>query len=185
MLDRQKTILTAAFTVFSRYGFKRATMNDIASEAGVARQTLYNAFANKETLLKALTQSHIDETCQALRVQMESNATLDESLELAFDHFARKPFDLLINTPHGGEILEALENSASEEMNESKQRFTHGIEALLHVHAKKGVSDDLTPKLLADFIVHTAMGHKAKATSRAHLDTLLATLKVLVLDAVK
>lgn len=185
MLDRQKTILNAAFDVFARYGVKRATMNDIASEAGVARQTLYNSFTNKEAILRALIQGHVEDTCEAFSQHAQSGGSLADGLELAFDHCARKPYELLRKTPHGGEIMEALENSASEEMAESKMRFAQGMEAMLAPHFAGSAKHPTTPTQLADFIVHTAMGHKAKATNEAHLEALLGTLKVLVLGSVK
>jgi len=180
MLDRQTTILTAAFDVFARYGFKRATMADIASEAGVARQTLYNAFTNKEAILRGLIEVHIEETCRELTAHIEADGSLEDGLELAFDHFARKPYKLLHKTPHGGEIMEALENSASDEMAESKKRFSEGMIAILAPHIPTNVPQDLRAEVLADFVVHTAMGHKAKATSEEHLEQLLGTLKQLV-----
>ena len=181
MLDRQKTILTAAWEMFARYGFKRTTMNDIASQAGVARQTLYNAFDNKEAILRALIQLHIEETCTALAEHAAQNGSLPDGLELAFDHFARKPYELLVMTPHGGELMEELENSASTEMTESKQRFSTAMAEMLAPHIPKGVATELRAEALADFIVHTAMGHKTKAASQEHLENLLGTLKAVVL----
>ena len=185
MLDRQTTILTAAFDVFSRYGFKRATMADIAAEAGVARQTLYNAFANKEAILRGLIEEHVEETCRELTAHIERNGSLDEGLELAFDHFARKPFQLIHNTPHGGEIMEALEDSASDEMAESKLRFSKGMIEVLAPHIPAEAPEEMNAERLADFLVHTAMGHKMKAANEEHLEHLLGTLKRLVVNATR
>ncbi|MDJ0613455.1 MAG: TetR/AcrR family transcriptional regulator [Rhizobiaceae bacterium] len=182
MLDRQTTIMTAAFDVFSRYGFKRATMADIASEAGVARQTLYNAFANKEAILRGLIEAHVEQTCKELTAHLEANGSLEDGLELAFDHFARKPYQLIHKTPHGGEIMEALDNSASEEMAESKARFSEGMIAVLKPHISAESPANLRAEELADFVVHTAMGHKMKASSEEHLEKLLGTLKRLVVS---
>ena len=47
-------ILGAAFTLFGRYGFKRASMEDIASEAGLSRTALYLQFRNKEEIFREL-----------------------------------------------------------------------------------------------------------------------------------
>lgn len=184
MLDRQKTILTSAYEVFARYGVKRATMHDIASEAGVARQTLYNAFANKDAILRALIEAHIEETCVSIGDHMKSGGSLEDGLELAFDHFARQPYQLLHNTPHGGEIMESLENAASAEMAASKQRFSDGMTKMLEPHIRETTPEALSARRLADFIVHSAMGQKAKAASADHLEELLATLKAVVLKAV-
>ena len=185
MLDRQKTILESATRVFSRYGMKRATMNDIASEAGVARQTLYNAFANKDAILRAIIEAYIEDTCTSLKTHIEAEGGLEDGLELAFDHFARKPYEILHGTTHGGEIMEAFENAASEEMAVSKRRFSEVMTVLLAPHVPANAPIELSTNRLADFVVHTAMGHKAKAESREHLENLLGTLKTVVVRLLK
>lgn len=85
--------------------------------------------------------------------------------------------------------MEALENSASAEMAESKRRFSHVMETILEPHVAKSATKSIDAThinavQLADFVVHTTMGHKAKATSEEHLEQLLGTLKTLVLKSV-
>jgi AcrR family transcriptional regulator len=56
--SRQLGVLDAAVTVFARYGFRKASMDEVARAAGVSRQGLYLQFANKEDLFrKALEHS--------------------------------------------------------------------------------------------------------------------------------
>ena len=45
-------ILTASAELFSQYGFKTITMDDIARRAGISKKTLYLHFANKEEVVK-------------------------------------------------------------------------------------------------------------------------------------
>lgn len=45
-------ILNAAKKLFTNYGFKKVSMDEIASEAGVTKKTVYNYFSSKEELLK-------------------------------------------------------------------------------------------------------------------------------------
>ncbi len=45
-------ILDAASRCFSRYGFQKTAMEDIASEAGMSRRSLYRSFPDKLTLLR-------------------------------------------------------------------------------------------------------------------------------------
>jgi len=45
-------ILTGAATVFLRHGYDRASVDDIAREAGVAKRTVYNVFPDKEALFR-------------------------------------------------------------------------------------------------------------------------------------
>lgn len=52
-LSRTDVILEAALAVFSRYGFKRASMADIAAEAQLSRPLLYLSFQNKADVFVA------------------------------------------------------------------------------------------------------------------------------------
>lgn len=45
-------ILNAAKNLFTNYGFKKVSMDEIASEAGVTKKTVYTYFSSKEELLK-------------------------------------------------------------------------------------------------------------------------------------
>src|SRR5262249_47192429 len=51
---RRAQILDAATRVFARKGFNRATIRDVARDAGIADGTIYNYFANKADLLIGL-----------------------------------------------------------------------------------------------------------------------------------
>lgn len=46
-------VLEAAMSVFFRFGFKKASMDDIAQSAGLSRQALYLRFHNKDQLFEA------------------------------------------------------------------------------------------------------------------------------------
>ena len=59
MNSRTQNILEAAQIVFARYGVSKTTMSDIAREAGVARQTVYNAFATKNEVLREVVRLEI------------------------------------------------------------------------------------------------------------------------------
>jgi AcrR family transcriptional regulator len=52
--ERQQQILDAAAAVIIRLGYDKATMSDIAEEAGASRRTVYMYFKGKEELFEAL-----------------------------------------------------------------------------------------------------------------------------------
>jgi len=52
MTKREKTLIAAGL-VFSKKGFYRATMDEIAQEAAVAKGTLYYNFSGKSRLFAA------------------------------------------------------------------------------------------------------------------------------------
>ena len=77
--DRAGAILDAAQDLFTRFGFRRTTMDDIARAAGVAKGTLYLYFDNKAEVFRAMqrrTQAAIDERCEAVEAAGGDVATL-------------------------------------------------------------------------------------------------------------
>ena len=54
-LHKEKIILDSAESVFSEFGYKNAKMEDIASNAGITKVTLYTYFQSKENLYMAVT----------------------------------------------------------------------------------------------------------------------------------
>ncbi|MGA7070001.1 TetR/AcrR family transcriptional regulator [Bradyrhizobium sp.] len=49
-------ILAAAENIFARFGFRRASMSQIAEEAGLTRQALYHHYSSKEALFRAVVE---------------------------------------------------------------------------------------------------------------------------------
>lgn len=59
-------VLDAAAQVFERHGYAAGTTNRIAERAGVSIGSLYQYFPNKETILIALVERHMDEGYERL-----------------------------------------------------------------------------------------------------------------------
>src|SRR3546814_8328288 len=56
-LAKGAAILDAAKRMFTEHGFDRTSMDQIASEAGVSKLTVYSHFRDKEALFAAAVQS--------------------------------------------------------------------------------------------------------------------------------
>ena len=54
---RRAAILDGARTVFLREGFAQGSMDAVAAEAGVGKQTIYRHFRSKEALVEALVEA--------------------------------------------------------------------------------------------------------------------------------
>ncbi len=67
--DAREVMLESALRVFSRTGVSSATLEDIATEAGVSRGALNWHFHSKEDLLRAITEHY---NCSPLRPAIES-----------------------------------------------------------------------------------------------------------------
>jgi AcrR family transcriptional regulator len=104
---RKDAILSAAAAVFSRYGFKRASMEDIAREAGVSRPALYLRFANKAAIHAALAHAVAQRAIDGARAAWPPGAPLAEGLAAAALAQHGEAHALVRASPHGGELLAA------------------------------------------------------------------------------
>ena len=57
---RHERILAVALEVFGRYGFRKASMDEIARSADISRQGLYLRFASKDALFRAAVRQELD-----------------------------------------------------------------------------------------------------------------------------
>jgi len=181
MLAREKNILNAAKAVFSQYGIKRTTMNDIAEYAQVSRQTLYNSFENKEAILKALIRLYAEDTLNALHAHCDASNDISSGLDLIFEHLAFIPFDIAYNTPHGSELLEGIGNFAADEFEAAKDAFSKTIAEMLTPHEAVLKKAGTSASSLGGLISHTTLALKYKANTRKQLESQLASFKVLIL----
>jgi AcrR family transcriptional regulator len=76
---RQLAVLDAAVSVFARYGFRKASMDEVARAAGVSRQGLYLQFANKEELFRKAVEHSLN---NQLNAAVAALSRRQDSLEL-------------------------------------------------------------------------------------------------------
>ncbi len=81
-------ILCAAARVFYRDGFQGASIDLIASEAGVSRQTIYNHYRDKEALLAAVVEDAFDRMTASLFAVLATFPQSGENLEKALISFS-------------------------------------------------------------------------------------------------
>lgn len=81
--DKTSLIFQAAIDVFSERGFDRATMDDIAARANVAKGTIYYHFKSKEELFLFLVEEGIDLLRESVNEQIRPDMKGKEKLETA------------------------------------------------------------------------------------------------------
>ena len=87
--DRRAHVLDSALEVFARYGYRKASMDDVAKAADISRPGLYFYFSSKPELFRATVQHSLDDSIEAARLALaDSRQPLRERLVEAFDHWA-------------------------------------------------------------------------------------------------
>ncbi|MEU3979197.1 TetR/AcrR family transcriptional regulator [Streptomyces sp. NPDC026672] len=85
-----------AFGLFSREGFAKVTLDDLAAAAGVSRSTFLRYFGTKEEVVLSAFDPVGDRMAQALRERPADEddwTALRRSLDPAVDHFAHRSAD--------------------------------------------------------------------------------------------
>ena len=94
--EKKEKILRAAKELFSRFGFKKATVDEIAEAAGISKRTLYEVFENKEKLLAELVLAEALTFRKELVNQMKALGDPVEKMrllcELTRQYFDENPF---------------------------------------------------------------------------------------------
>jgi len=71
--------------IYSRYGIKSVTMDDLSRELGMSKKTLYELFSDKEEVVSKVVNYMIDEQQKAVDqlLEQENNNAIDELLMLS------------------------------------------------------------------------------------------------------
>ena len=181
--NREDNILDAAVRVFMRYGVRRTTMNDIASEAGIVRQTLYNVFKNKDEVLCATIRQYADNGLAASAEEIEQTADLGEQLDILFTHYVVKGYDMMQQSPDADDVINGFNEMGREELARANERFQKAFADVLDPYEQPIMDSGYSVQELATFLASGAKGLKHQAQSRDQLMDMLATLKKAALHA--
>ncbi len=78
--EKKLHLINAARAAVSRFGYRKTTLEDIATEAGVSRATLYYHFPNKEEVFRALISNEIERFQAVLIDSLDHDASPDQRL---------------------------------------------------------------------------------------------------------
>lgn len=104
-------ILCAAARVFYRDGFQGASIDLIASEAGVSRQTIYNHYRDKEALLAAVIEDAQERMTASLFTVLSSFPQTGDNLEADLAAFATRISRNCIYDPSGAFLNKLLQSA--------------------------------------------------------------------------
>lgn len=146
--ERERAILQAALHVFAAEGFDRATMEDIAQKAKVAKGTLFYRYNSKEelfiSLIRGAVQRFVDTVEQETEKLQGAIERIEKSIEiqteLSFTHpeFAK----LLLSEVWGRQDRQRL-------FRASLQTYLQVLEAMIRQGIEEGEIRPVDPGLLA------------------------------------
>jgi AcrR family transcriptional regulator len=176
-------ILTAATTLFARYGFKRTTMEDIASEAGLSRASLYLQFRSKEGIFRELARDLHEGAIERAEAALEEKAPLAERLRSAVEAKTMHMMEIANSSPHGSELMDENNRLCGDLATDSEMRLLAMVTKTLTAADKAReinlCSADLSAKEAAEVFLHSVSGLKRSGLD-AYSKQLAALARVFV-----
>lgn len=182
---KKAKVLEAAQSVFFRYGYRRTTMGDLASAAGVSRPALYLLYCNKEQVFEAVLRDFLDRTLAQVREGLKAPATVEERLRLAFDLWAVRPFGLLLTTPDAKELIDCSFEFAREAIDRGTAAFEVELAAVLAPLHAQATDQTLTPDQIARILTRAVHGFKESAKDPESLRAMIDGLLKMVLGSLR
>lgn len=122
-IPARERIINAAFTLFGRYGFRRTSMEDIASDAGLSRAALYLQFHNKEDIFRDLAGGLHEEALLQAEAALDSAQPLAERLRASVEAKTLRMMEIAYASPHGSELMDEKNRLCGDLATDSERRF--------------------------------------------------------------
>lgn len=144
-------ILDAAARIFGELGYRAATTNDIAAEAGISIGSLYQYFPNKDALLVALADRHVTQTTAALDAVLADAAARRPPL----DELAAELIALVVHLHEDDRlhVLLAHEAPRTAELTARLRVLVDRIAADLAAHLERATSFSGDAHLTASLLI--------------------------------
>ncbi|MEL7179508.1 MAG: helix-turn-helix domain-containing protein [Pseudomonadota bacterium] len=179
----EKKFAVAALAVFKRFGVRKATMEEIAAEAGVSKPTLYATFRNKDAALGGAIRYAKGEALRALTVDW-AGMSLPDKLDMFKDRLVLAGFDMLHAAPDPAAFENAVGEHSQAAIDDTRAAEVAAVaELFASARDLKGLGTDAHG--LAEFIVSSAMNAKRQAQNRDELESYLKVLKAMSLKAIE
>lgn len=165
---RRQRLLEAAHGTFTRFGFRKTSMEEVARAAGLSRQALYLHFATKEELFRAAVRHTLEVGRAAAKGHLDDESLpIDEKLVGAFDEWVGRWVGIL--GADVADLEEASHRLVGGLYEEYDARFHEAVAKVIRASALARAYKPaaVSPKELADTLGATARGLKHAATSRA------------------
>ncbi|WP_433267849.1 TetR family transcriptional regulator [Actinosynnema sp. CS-041913] len=101
MTELTRSLVDAAADLLAAHGFRGLRMADVATRAGVSRQTVYNEFGNKERIVHAVALHKTEEFVDGVRRRLADTPDPVDGIREA----ARFVFDLAAKDPLSSSVL--------------------------------------------------------------------------------
>jgi AcrR family transcriptional regulator len=159
---RREEILRAARAIFAHYGFRRASLEQVAQEAGISRTALYHHFRNKEDMFRACCERIYDEATEKAEQAATGEGPVEAKMLAVLEAQAGWIFRLLASSRHGLEIVDESNRLCGDITQAWSKKAVKLLARVLERAEREGELDTSasgnTPESAAGFLLLCAHG---------------------------
>ena len=158
--EKQDHIINAAMNIFGKNGYKKASVADIAEEAGIAKGMINYYFGSKKNLYISLVQIGGKIMAEEMQKRYDPNIVdffdnlkmmIGIKIEIMKEHPALLSFLSSVYKETGEEVVNETKEFLSSGLNTREKMIFEGIDV-------SRFKDDVDPKLINKFLVWVAEG---------------------------
>lgn len=180
MDERERKIACAGLAVIARYGVRKVKVDDVAREAGVSRQTIYNTFPNRQAILAAIVRRHWESKWEAIDAACVGVANLPDKLDILLQKMVIEPWETMQVMPHAEDLELELVSNLRDDVMPVQTDSVRYLENFFSPYEGALASRGLTAHGLADFIHRSVFGLQLSTTTRDQVEMLVTTMKALL-----
>jgi AcrR family transcriptional regulator len=182
--DKRRRIVQAAEALFSRYGYKRTSVELLAAEAKLAKPTIYAYFDDKESIFRAVCESVCDQLLAAAEEASRIDAPIERRLAAVLSAKFTRLWELVHSSPHSAELLDSQGSLGAEIVARADRAYQKLLVRVIDEAARaRSLSPEragLTSKEAAAVLLRAASGAAYDATSAANHERHLVEIVRLV-----
>jgi AcrR family transcriptional regulator len=181
--EKRVRIVNAATTLFSRYGFKRTSIDLLAAEAGVAKPTVYAYFKDKDAVFEAVVVAVCEDLIARAEAAGRGRGSIDDRLAGMLAAKFTRYWELVQRSPHAQELIDSQSRLGAETIARADKAFLRLLAAAIEESEEVDLTRaGLTATGLAHLLVRAASGAAYDATTvAAHRKNLTELVRVLML----
>ncbi len=129
-MSKKEQVIEAACTLFSTYGYRKVSMDEIAKKSAVTKKTIYTYFKDKDDLIKYFLN---EELCK-----MKQIVTEVEKQNLPYNEKINKTIMELFDYRKDSKLLQAF---ANENTYEYEGIFNETVQDEIKILLEKGIKE--------------------------------------------
>jgi AcrR family transcriptional regulator len=146
---KREQLIRTGKELFWKFGFRRVTVEEICSEAGISKMTFYKYFSNKLDLVKTIMDEILTHTIERYREIVDSDLPYPEKVTQLIE-LKREQVQAMSN-----EFFRDYVQSADREMSEYLQQITQkNMQMILADFYNAQKNGDIRKDLKVEFIMY-------------------------------